>query len=122
MADQTPLVKGTLDALVLKALSWAPMHGFEITTWLEDRSGGALAVEDSALYQALHRMEERGLISAEWGITANNRRARYYHLTDAGRAHLRAETTRWVRYAHAVTGILTARETPSSPDAVGYQS
>jgi PadR family transcriptional regulator, regulatory protein PadR len=112
MADQTPLVRGTLDVLVLKALSWAPMHGFEITTWLEDRSGGALAVEDSALYQALHRMEERGLITAQWGVTANNRRARYYELTDAGRTYLRAETTKWVRYAETVTGILTARDTP----------
>jgi len=112
MPDQTPLVKGTLDVLVLKALSWAPMHGFEITTWLEDRSGGMLAVEDSALYQALHRMEERGLVAAQWGITVNNRRARYYEVTEAGRAHLRAETTRWVRYAETVTGILTARDTP----------
>src|SRR5919199_5053348 len=107
MAESTPLVKGTLDALVLKALSWGPMHGFEITTWLEDRSAGALAVEDSALYQALHRMEERGLIAAEWGVTENNRRARYYELTAAGRAHLRAETARWVRYAETVTDILT---------------
>jgi PadR family transcriptional regulator PadR len=114
MADQTPLVKGTLDILVLKALAWAAMHGFEITTWLEDRSGGTLAVEDSALYQALHRMEERGLIAAEWGITPNNRRARYYELTDAGRAHLRAETTRWVRYAGTVTDILTARDAAAS--------
>jgi PadR family transcriptional regulator PadR len=112
MADQTPLVKGTLDVLVLKALTWAPMHGFEITTWLEDRSGGTLAVEDSALYQALHRMEERGLVAAQWGVTANNRRARYYEVTNAGRAHLRAETTKWVRYAETVTGILTARDTP----------
>ena len=67
MADAIPLVKGTLDALVLKALAWAPMHGFEITTWLESQSGGALDVRDSALYQALHRMEERDLIAAEWG-------------------------------------------------------
>jgi PadR family transcriptional regulator PadR len=112
MPDQTPLVKGTLDVLVLKALSWAPMHGFEITTWLEDRSGGTLAVEDSALYQALHRMEERGLVTAQWGVTPNNRRARYYEVTDAGRVHLRAETTKWVRYAETVTGILTARDAP----------
>ena len=114
MADQTPLVKGTLDALVLKALSWAAMHGFEITTWLEDRSGGTLAVEDSALYQALHRMEERGLIVAQWGITENNRRARYYQLTAAGRAHLRSETSRWVRYAETVTDILTTRDAPAA--------
>jgi PadR family transcriptional regulator PadR len=110
-ADRTPLVKGTLDALVLKALSWATMHGFEITTWLEERSGSTLAVEDSALYQALHRMEERGLIQAQWGITQNNRRARYYEITSAGRAHLRAETSRWVRYADVVTGILTGPPT-----------
>ena len=108
MSEPMPLVKGTLDVLVLKALSWGPMHGFEITTWLEDRSAGALGVEDSALYQALHRMEERGLIAAQWGTTGNNRRARYYSVTAAGRAHLSAETSRWVRYAETVTGILTA--------------
>ena len=103
-----PIVKGTLDALVLKTLSWGAMHGFEITSWLEDRSDGRLDVEDSALYQALHRLEERGLISAEWRITDKNRRARYYGLTAAGRAHLRAETENWLSYANAVTTVLTA--------------
>ncbi len=106
--DTLALVKGTLDVLVLRALAWQPMHGFEITTWLEARSGGALGVDDSALYQALHRLEARGHAAADWGVTANNRRARYYRLTDAGRAHLAAETARWVRYAETVTGILTA--------------
>ena len=106
--DQLALVKGTLDVLVLKALSWGSMHGFEITTWLEDNSAGALDVDDSALYHALHRMVERGLISAEWGVTENNRRARYYGMTSAGRAHLRAETARWLRYSEMVSGILTA--------------
>jgi PadR family transcriptional regulator, regulatory protein PadR len=110
VADSLPLVKGTLDILVLKALSWAPMHGFEITEWLEQRSGGALGVQDSALYQALHRLEERGLTSADWGVTQNNQRARYYKLTKAGRAHLAAETAQWVRYADTVTGILTAAQ------------
>ena len=108
MADALPLVKGTLDMLVLKALSWTPMHGFEITSWLEARSSGALGVQDSALYQALHRLEARGLAAAEWGVTANNQRARYYRLTDAGRAHLAEGTAQWVRYAETVTGILTA--------------
>ena len=107
MPDALPLLKGTLDVLVLKALSWAPMHGFEITAWLEGRSGGALGVQDSALYQALHRLEARGLAAADWGVTANNQRARYYHITPAGRAHLTAETDRWSRYAATVTGILT---------------
>jgi PadR family transcriptional regulator PadR len=108
VADQLPLVKGTLDVLVLRALSWAPMHGFEITSWLEERTHGALGIDDSALYQALHRMEERAWVSTEWGITENNRRARYYSLTKAGRAQLASETKRWVRYADIVTAVLTA--------------
>jgi len=108
MADSLPVVKGTLDALVLKALSWAPMHGFEVTTWLEDRSGGALDVEDSALYQAFYRLEARNLVAADWGVTDNNRRARYYRITSAGRAHLRAQTTQWLRYAETVSDILSA--------------
>ena len=107
MSDALPLVKGTLDVLVLRALAWGPMHGFEITCWLEERSAGALGVDDSALYQALNRLEGRTLVAAEWGTTANNRRARYYRLTPAGEAHLAAETTRWVRYAETVTDILT---------------
>ncbi len=113
MADPLPLVKGTLDALVLKALAWGPMHGFEVTRWLEQRSGGALGVQDSALYQALHRLEARGLAAAEWGVTANNQRARYYRLTDAGRAHLTTSTDQWVRYAATVTGILTTAAGPA---------
>jgi transcriptional regulator len=104
-----PLIKGTLDVLVLKALSWGPMHGFEITVWLEDRSDGELAVDDGALYQALHRMEERKHITAEWGVTENNRRARYYRMTVAGRAHLRAESSSWTRYATSVGAILDRR-------------
>ncbi len=107
-ASQLGLLQGTLDVLVLKALSWGPMHGFEITTWLEARSAQMLEIVDSALYQALARLEARGLIEGEWGVTENNRRARYYALTAAGRAHLARETATWVRYAETVTGILTA--------------
>jgi transcriptional regulator len=103
------LLKGTLDVLVLKTLSWGPMHAFEITKWLEDRSGGRLNVEDAALMQALHRLEERGILSAEWGVTERGRRARYYKLTSAGRGHLRAETKRLTEYADALTAILAAR-------------
>ena len=106
MSDQLAPMKGTLDTLVLKALSWEPMHGFEITTWLESRSGGELGVDDSALYQALDRMEARGLVKAEWGLTENNRRARYYRMTAAGRAHLKAESVKWARYADVMTRIL----------------
>ena len=103
------LLKGTLDVLVLKTLSWGPMHAFEITKWLEDRSGGRLAVEDAALMQALHRLEERQILIGEWGMTAKGRRARYYRLTSAGRAHLRAETKRLNEYTDALTTILAAR-------------
>jgi transcriptional regulator len=102
------VLKGTLDLLVLRALSWTPMHGFEIVSWLEKAAEGSLDLEDSALYQAVYRLEERGLLQADWGVTENNRRARYYKLTAAGRTHLRAETRNWVQYADTVTTILTA--------------
>jgi transcriptional regulator len=101
-----PILKGTLDALVLKALSWAPMHGFELRQWFDEHAAGALAVEDSAIYQSLYRMEQRELVSAEWGVTAEGRRARYYSITPAGRAHLRAEATQWTRYAEVVSALL----------------
>lgn len=106
--SKLPVLKGTLDLLVLRALSWTPMHGFEIVTWLERAASGSLDIEDSALYQAVYRLEEKGLLQAEWGVTENNRRARYYKLTTAGRTHLRAETRNWVQYADTVTEILTA--------------
>jgi PadR family transcriptional regulator, regulatory protein PadR len=108
MADRLTVVKGTLDVLVLKALAWGPMHGFEVASWLEARSGGVLTLDDSGLYQALYRLEGRALISAEWGVTENNRRARYYRVTRAGRTHLAKETANWVRYAETVTAILTS--------------
>lgn len=104
------LLKGTLDVLVLKALSWGPMHGFEITSWLEQRSGGRLNVVDAALLQALHRMEERKLIAAEWRVTENRRRARYYQLTETGRATLRADAAALVDHVDALTTILRARK------------
>ena len=103
------LLKGTVDVLVLKTLSWGPMHAFEIASWLEERSGGRVSVEDAALMQALHRLEERGLLAADWGITDKNRRARYYRVTDAGGAHLRAETERLTDYVDALTTILRTR-------------
>jgi PadR family transcriptional regulator, regulatory protein PadR len=106
--NRLPVLKGTLDLLVLRALSWSPMHGFEIVSWLERAAGGSLDVDDSALYQAVYRLEERGLLAAEWGVTENNRRARYYKITTAGRTHLRAETKSWMKYAQTVTTILTA--------------
>ena len=113
MPDQLAVMKGTLDVLVLKALAWGPQHGFEVAAWIEARSSGALALDDSGLYQALYRLEGKGLIAAEWGVTENNRRARYYRISRAGRTHLASETTTWVRYAATVTEILTAPHTAS---------
>ena len=103
------LLKGTLDVLVLKTLSWGPMHGFEITKWLEARSGGRLGITDAALLQALHRLEERGLLAGEWGITKNERRARYYKITSTGRDQLRAESSALLDQFDALTAVLTAR-------------
>jgi len=100
------LLRGTLDLLILKVLILGPMNGFEITRAIEDRSDGSLDVEDSALYQALHRMEERQLLEAEWGVSDKNRRARYYRVTRAGRARLREESQRWASSAKTVLRIL----------------
>ena len=100
------LLKGTLDVLVLKSLSVGAKHGFEITRWIEDGSGGEIQVESAALLQALHRLEERRLVVGEWGVTENNRRARYYGLTPAGRSHLRAETESLRGSVAALAGLL----------------
>jgi DNA-binding PadR family transcriptional regulator len=103
------LLKGTLDVLVLKTLSWTPMHAFEIASWIEDRSGGRVAVDDAALLQGLHRLEARKLVRAAWGVTKNGRRARFYELTSPGRAFLRAESERLVDHFDALVGILNSK-------------
>jgi transcriptional regulator len=107
-----PVIKGTLDVLALRALTRSPMHGFEIVEWLEGAAGGSLQIEDSAVYQALYRLEERGLLKASWGVTANNRRARYYEITTQGKAHLKSETANWLKYAQVVTAILSGATVP----------
>ena len=106
MKTGSDLIYGTLNVLVLKALTWQPMHGYAISNWLRERSGGTLQVDDAALYKSLHRLEEQGAIDSEWGVSENNRRAKYYSLTAHGRAQLRAEAATWKRYAHAVHRIL----------------
>ena len=103
------LLKGTLDVLVLKALSFGPRHGFEITRWIEDGSRGEFPIEAAALLQALHRLEERRLLSGAWGVTANNRKARYYSLTAAGRQHLRAEILSVKSSVAALTALLESK-------------
>ena len=100
------LLPGTLDVLILKTLSWGPMHGYAVAEWIEQRGNGELVIVDAALYKALHRLEDAGAIASEWGLSENNRRARYYSLTPRGRAQLRAESATWRRFALAVGGIL----------------
>ncbi|MGH7468003.1 MAG: PadR family transcriptional regulator [Longimicrobiales bacterium] len=104
------LVKGTLDVLILKALTWGALHGYGVSRWIRERTGGVLAVEDAALYQALHRLERRGWIEAEWGVSENNRKAKYYQLTGVGRQQLRREAKTWRTYAQAVFEVLDARQ------------
>ena len=106
------LVKGTLDVLVLKSLSWGPMHGYAVTRWIRETSDDALQVEEGALYPALHRMEERGWLKAEWGVSENNRRAKFYALTEQGRKQLQIDSSRWTRFAESVAKILDATDRP----------
>jgi transcriptional regulator len=101
-----PLVQGTLDLLVLRTLASAPMHGYGIATLVHQRTDGDLAIEDAALYQALHRLDRQDLVEAEWRPSENNRRARYYTLTGAGRKRLREEAANWRRYSRAVEAVL----------------
>jgi PadR family transcriptional regulator, regulatory protein PadR len=101
------LLRGTLDLLVLKTLAWAqPMHGYAVSKWLRERTDGLLGVEESALYQSLHRLERRELIESEWGLTETNRRAKFYSLTARGNRQLAREISAWELYTHAVQLVL----------------
>jgi transcriptional regulator len=104
------LLYGTIDLLVLKSLSWHPMHGYAISRWLRERSGGTLLIDDAALYKSLHRLEDEGAITSEWGVSENNRKARYYRLASPGRKRLRAERTAWQAYTLGVGRILRASQ------------
>jgi PadR family transcriptional regulator PadR len=106
MADDLELLQGTLDVLVLKTLSWGPRHGYAVARWIHDTSQEELRVEDRALYVSLHRLEARGWVESEWGLSDNNRKAKYYQLTTTGRKALREQTARWGRYATAVYRVL----------------
>ena len=106
-SDQSlDLLKGTLDVLVLKALTWGPRHGYAVARWIEDSTRGTLQIEEGALYHGLHRLEKKGWVSSEWGVSESNRRARYYTLSPAGRQQLAAQTASWTRYAEAVFAAL----------------
>src|SRR4051812_42590687 len=106
---EVDLVRGTLDLLILKTLSWGSMHGLGITRWIEDTTHEQLQIEEGALYPALHRMEDKGWLDAEWGYTEGNRKAKFYRLTARGRKQLTAELTRWSRYTSVVGLVIHAR-------------
>jgi len=107
------LLQGTLDVMILKALSWGPMHGFAVAKWIRSTTDDVLQIDDGALYPALHRMEHRGLIDADWDLTENKRRAKYYRMTPKGRQELRARSSSWDRYASAVSKVIHATIQPS---------
>src|SRR6478735_4837802 len=103
VTENLELLQGTLDVLILKTLSWGPRHGYAVARWLHEITDDVLRVDEGALYPALHRLERRGLIEAEWGLSENNRRAKYYQLTAQGRKELTARSRSWSRYAGAVS-------------------
>ncbi|MEZ5316240.1 MAG: PadR family transcriptional regulator [Vicinamibacterales bacterium] len=100
------LLQGTLDVLILRALADGPRHGYAVSRWVRDRTDGTLQIEDAPLYKALRRLESAGCVTAHWGASENNRRARYYTLTAAGRRRLRAGESAWRRYAGAMAQVL----------------
>ncbi len=108
--DNMNLLQGTLDILVLKALVFGPLHGYGVARWIRETTDDALQIEEGALYTALHRMLKRGWLEADWGLSENNRKAKYYSLSPAGRKQLRSGTRNWARYAEAVFKILQVPE------------
>lgn len=107
------LLQGTFDVLVLRALSWGPMHGYAVARFIRQGSDGSFRVLDGALYTALHRMEERGWVESEWGTSEKGKRAKFYRLTAAGRRALRAETESWNDYVAAVARVMSATPQPA---------
>lgn len=106
MPPTIELLQGTVDVLILRTLAWQPMHGYAISRWIRERSDGILAIEGAALYQALHRLERKRWVAPSWGVSDNNRRAKFYQLTAEGRRQLRTETATWQTYSAAVTRVL----------------
>ncbi len=106
MANSLDLLQGTLDLLILKTLTWGAAHGYAVSRAIRERSGGALAVEDAALYQALHRLERKGLVASEWGVSEKNHRAKFYSLTPAGQRQLTSEVAELRQYMSALFRVL----------------
>jgi PadR family transcriptional regulator, regulatory protein PadR len=109
---KTELLHGTLEVMILKTLSWGRMHGYGIGRWIEHKGGDALHIEEGSLYPALYRLERKGWIDAEWGLSEKNRRAKYYRLTTKGRQALKANTSTWADFAQAVGRVLGADQAP----------
>ncbi len=109
MATQSvPVLKGTVDLLILRALAAQPAHGYGVMRWIEEATGAVIQVDEGSLYPALYRLEDRGWVSSDWGVSENNRRARFYRLTPAGRAQLKVESREFLRFAEAVFQALQA--------------
>lgn len=106
------LLRGTLDFLILKTLSWGPMHGYGVARWIQQTTDDVLQIEEGSLYPSLHRMQRRGWISAEWGLSENNRHAKFYRLTAAGRRQLTAEASSWTTFVGAVAKVMQATGQP----------
>jgi transcriptional regulator len=113
MAEQTELLHGTLDTLILKTLSWGPRHGYGIARWIQDTTADALQIGEGSLYPALHRLEERGWVESSWQLSSTKRRTKVYRLTVKGRQQLRAEAGAWAQFAEAVGTVLRTEERPA---------
>ena len=100
--------RSSLDLVILKALTWGPRHGYAIAEWIDQVTNAAILIEEGTLYPALHRLERKRWVETEWGVSENNRRAKFYRLTAAGRAQLRSETSTWLRHAEAIARALRA--------------
>ncbi|MBC8089168.1 MAG: PadR family transcriptional regulator [Phycisphaerae bacterium] len=107
-SSSSTILQGTVDGLILKTLSWGPRHGYNIARWIRETSADTLNIEDRALYLALHRLEERGMLESTWGVSENNRKAKYYELTAAGRRELKAERLRLTEYMRSLIRVLDA--------------
>jgi PadR family transcriptional regulator PadR len=113
MPENVQVLKGTLDLMILRSLRWGPTHGYGVVTWIKRTTDGVLQIEDGALYPALHRLQNRGLIDAEWGRSENNRRAKFYRLTRRGRKHLEREIRTWRVFSGAIGKVIEASEAPA---------
>ena len=118
-ADSTPMLKGTVDLLIMRALASQPTHGYGVMRWIENTTGSTLQVDEGSLYPALYRLEDRGFVESEFGVSENNRRARFYRLTSAGHAQLEADTTEFLRFARAMLLALEVPGASPTPTAAG---